>query len=110
MILFRDYEESVVIRNTNGKPNDFGHSMAMNNNSIFISSPIDSLGGSVHIYDVHGMFVTQISGKDIAPSVKHDAEFGNSIAFLTDNLLLIGAKNNGPSGSGAAQLRLLLTY
>ncbi len=100
VILFRNYEESVVIRNTNGKPNDYGHSIEMNNNSIFITSPMDTLGGSVHIYDVHGMFVTQISGKDVAPLVKPNAEFGSSIKFLTDNLLLIGAKNNGPSGSG----------
>ena len=100
VVLFRDYEASVVIHNENGKPNDFGNSIEMNNNSIIISTPLDTFGGSVHIYDIHGMPITQISGKDVAPLIKPNAEFGSSIKFLKDDLLLIGAKNNGPSGSG----------
>ena len=72
----------------------------MNENSVVISAPMDKAGGSVHIYDKNGTFIAQINGKDVDPLIKPNAEFGSSIKFLTCNLLLIGAKNNGQSGSG----------
>jgi hypothetical protein len=75
-------------------------SIEMSNNCIVISTPMDKFGGSAYIYDKSGLFITQINGKEVAPLMQSNAEFGSSIKFLTDNLLLIGAKNNGPSGSG----------
>jgi outer membrane protein assembly factor BamB len=83
----------------------FGHSVALNGNTVLIGAPNDHSGlgtGQAHLFDADtGAFLRTF----VDPTVTQFDQFGWSVA-LDDNYVAIGARGDGTVGSHVGQVHL----